>query len=93
MSTFGHGHPNIVRYEKVIETASHIFVIMELIGRRPGQRGIDLFEYIDAEKEGLVISEAEARGIFRQVVGALKHIHDQDVIHGDIKPENVMLGP
>ena len=60
-------------------------------GRRPGQRGIDLFEYIDAEKEGLVISEAEARGIFRQVVGALKHIHDQDVIHGDIKPENVMV--
>ena len=37
------------------------------------------------------VSEDEARGLFRQLVGALKHLHDNDVVHGDIKPDNAMV--
>ena len=76
MLTFSHGHPNIVQYERVIETAEHIFVIMELVGREPGQTGVDLFEYLTEHYRGRDFSEATARVMFRQIMGAVKHVHD-----------------
>ena len=81
----GRGHPNIVQYEKVIETERYIFVLMELVGRSKDTRGVDLFDFISVERGTTNISESEARGLFKQLVFALSHLHGQDVIHGDIK--------
>jgi len=81
----GRGHPNIVQYEKVIETERYIFVLMELVGRSRDTRGVDLFDFICGERENMDISEVEARGLFKQLASALSHLHEQDVIHGDIK--------
>ena len=64
---------------------------MELVGSGPDQRSMDLFDYIAKERQDRLLSESEARVIFLQIVSALKHIHDQEVIHGDIKCENVMV--
>ena len=54
------GHPNIVQYEKVIETQRNIFVLMELVGREPGCRGVDLFGFIANERPD-PMDEGEAR--------------------------------
>jgi tRNA A-37 threonylcarbamoyl transferase component Bud32 len=75
-------HPNIVRYHNVVETADQIFVMMELI---PGK---DLFSFI-VDRGGL--SEPVAAEIFYQVCGALNFCHINGLIHGDVKPENVMI--
>lgn len=89
----GRGHPNIVQYEKVIETERYIFVLMELVGRSKGTRGVDLFDFICAERENVDISEVEARGLFRQLVSALSHLHEQEVVHGDIKVGTTRRSP
>jgi len=75
-------HPHIVKYKAVIETEEQIFVLMELI------LGKDLFGDI-IDRQGL--SEGRAAFIMKQLTEALMFLHDKDVIHGDLKPENVML--
>eukprot|EP00933_Yihiella_yeosuensis_P076114 TRINITY_DN85736_c0_g1_i1.p1 TRINITY_DN85736_c0_g1~~TRINITY_DN85736_c0_g1_i1.p1 ORF type:complete len:333 (-),score=47.23 TRINITY_DN85736_c0_g1_i1:33-1007(-) len=74
-------HPRIVGYERVIESEKQIFVLMEYL------RGKDLFDAVASK----VFSEQEARPLFRQMLEGLQHLHDLQVIHCDLKAENVML--
>lgn len=77
-------HPNICRLYDVIQTPTHIFLIMEYV------EGGELFDYI--VKEGKV-KEVEARYIFQQIICALEYCHHYRVVHRDLKPENILLGP
>jgi len=74
-------HPRIVSYERVIESESTIFVLMELI---PGK---DLFDVVVEQQ----LSEAHARPLFAELVEGLHHLHENGVIHCDVKPENAMV--
>uniref|UniRef100_A0A7S4RB94 Protein kinase domain-containing protein n=1 Tax=Alexandrium monilatum TaxID=311494 RepID=A0A7S4RB94_9DINO len=74
-------HPRIVSYERVIESESTIFVLMELL------RGKDLFDVV-VER---TLAEDVARPLFVELVEGLQHLHDTGVIHCDIKPENAMV--
>lgn len=77
-------HPNIVRaiaHEVDGETS---FVVYELVeGRSVGDR-------IDAEGR---IAEPEAVRIITQVAQALHFAHQRQVIHRDVKPDNILLLP
>ena len=37
------------------------------------------------------LSESEAMGITREVAEALDYLHDQNMNHLDVKPENIMM--
>ena len=37
------------------------------------------------------LTEIEASSIVKQVLSALAYLHSQNIIHGEIKPENLML--
>ena len=37
------------------------------------------------------LSEEEARIIIRQLIEGLKDIHRMNIMHGDLKPDNIML--
>jgi len=39
----------------------------------------------------VTLSEKQSRHVMRQLFSALEFIHDQDIVHGDVKPENVLL--
>eukprot|EP01017_Pseudomicrothorax_dubius_P042152 TRINITY_DN683_c0_g2_i1.p1 TRINITY_DN683_c0_g2~~TRINITY_DN683_c0_g2_i1.p1 ORF type:complete len:445 (+),score=96.60 TRINITY_DN683_c0_g2_i1:63-1397(+) len=77
-------HPNVVKLVGDHETPKQIHLIMELKGQT------SLYTYLKGQP-GRRLPEKEARIIFRQIVEGLSYCHDQDVIHRDLKLENVVL--
>ena len=49
-----------------------------------------MFSYIES-KGGHGLLELDAAIIVRQIVEALKYLHGNDVVHRDIKPDNILM--
>ncbi len=45
----------------------------------------------DRLRAGAPLSPAEARRTLREIAAALAHVHAHGVVHGDLKPDNVLL--
>ncbi len=75
-------HANVIRLLEVFESSKHLLIVMEYAG------GGDLLQYIRKKKR---LDESEARGLFRQIVYGLGHIHAHSVLHRDIKLDNMLL--
>jgi calcium-dependent protein kinase len=75
-------HPNIIRFEEVFETPDELMMVMEYC---PGD---ELFDVILARK---FLSEGDAKPIFAQIARALFYLHSLNIIHRDVKPENVLI--
>jgi len=76
-------HPNICTIYEVGEDSGEVFIAMEYVDGRP------LSESIRAE--GLPLETSLRYG--RQLASALAHAHDRGVIHGDLKPSNIIVTP
>lgn len=73
-------HPNIVKGLPLVENEHLLVLPMELAPMG------DLLDFVNS-RHGF--PEPEARDIFRQLVEGLAHAHSKNVLHGDIKLENV----
>lgn len=49
----------------------------------------DLFSYIESKNGKLM--EVEAAVIVRQIVVALRFLHERNIVHRDIKPDNILM--
>jgi hypothetical protein len=75
-------HPSIIQFVDVFEDADHLMMIMEFC---PGQ---ELFDVILNRK---FFQEDDARPIFAQIARALFYLHSLNIIHRDVKPENILI--
>ena len=73
---------NIVKIFETYETKKHICIVMEYICAG------DLLTYI---KKRSKLTEPVAKFIFKQIILGIKHIHDNGIIHRDIKLDNILL--
>src|SRR5580692_11281127 len=77
-------HPNIVRVRDIIDLPTgHVVLVMDLlVGRTLGRLRADC---------GGKIPINTALEIMVQVCSALEEVHNHDVVHRDIKPDNVFV--
>ncbi|KAG2178823.1 hypothetical protein INT43_001669, partial [Umbelopsis isabellina] len=75
-------HKNVVEVYDVKTDDDFIYIIMEYLS------GGELFDKI---KEKGRLDEHVAKRWFREIVEAVKYIHDNGIVHRDLKPENVLL--
>ena len=75
-------HPNIVSVYDVSQSDGIDYIVMELID------GITLKDYLVRRGP---LSWRETTFFSLQIAKALEHAHSRDIIHRDIKPQNIML--
>lgn len=81
-SVAGLSHPNVVNVYDVGEDDDLYYIVMELV------EGITLKKFI--EKKGkLDVNEAVGIGI--QIAQGMQAAHDNNIIHRDIKPQNIII--
>ena len=78
----GLAHPNIVNVFDVGEDQGINYIVMELV------EGITLKEYI-SKKGKLTVKEATSIAI--QVAMGLEAAHNRNIVHRDIKPQNIII--
>ncbi|KAJ3165241.1 hypothetical protein HDU88_004326 [Geranomyces variabilis] len=75
-------HPNIVQLIEVMETKRELHLVLEYAS------GGEVLDYIVAHQR---LKEPEARKFFHEVVSALKYCHERNIVHRDLKAENLLL--
>jgi serine/threonine protein kinase len=73
---------HIVKLLEAFENEKYYFIIMENVV------GGNLFNAIN--KMGK-LPESLAKNIFRQLIETIKYIHSKNIVHRDIKPDNILL--
>lgn len=74
-------HPGVVNLERMFETPERIFVVMEKL------KG-DMLEMILSVGR---LNERVTKFLVTQILVALKYLHSRNIVHCDLKPENVLL--
>lgn len=76
-------HPNIVGVHQVFEDNETAYMVLDYV------EGRDLLDIL--EDGGHELTPPQIKGILKDVLGAVKFIHEQDILHRDISPDNILL--
>ncbi|KAI9482738.1 MAG: kinase-like domain-containing protein [Benjaminiella poitrasii] len=77
-------HDNLCKMVDYFEDTDHYYVVMN----QRSEDIIDLFDYIELNTS---IPEDEIRRIFKQLASGVHHLHSNQIVHRDIKDENVII--
>lgn len=75
-------HPHIIKIFEYYENSENIFIISEFLN------GGDLFKKVKNIK---IFSERIASFYIKQILSALSYLHNKNIAHLDLKPENIMF--
>ncbi|KAM6465508.1 serine/threonine-protein kinase D1 isoform 2-T2 [Liasis olivaceus] len=76
-------HLGVVNLECMFETPERVFVVMEKLHG-------DMLEMILSSEKGR-LPERITKFLITQILVALRHLHFKNIVHCDLKPENVLL--
>merc|ERR1712226_662197 len=76
------GHPNVVSLHDAYESDTFVFLVFELV------KNGELFDFLT---DRVRLTEKRARLLMKQILTAVHHCHTLNVVHRDVKPENILL--
>lgn len=76
-------HPNVVNIYDVGQERADYYIVMEFVD------GLTLKEVI---QDRAPLPVAEAIDLSKQICSALGHAHENNIVHRDIKPHNILIG-
>ncbi|XP_050947911.1 CBL-interacting serine/threonine-protein kinase 1-like isoform X12 [Cucumis melo] len=75
-------HPNIIRLYEVLASKSKIYMVLEYVN------GGELYYKIASKG---MLSEAEGKKVFQQLIDGVSYCHSKGVYHRDLKLENILV--
>ncbi|CDK25678.1 unnamed protein product [Kuraishia capsulata CBS 1993] len=75
-------HPGIVRLKAFYEDADNYYLVMEFVS------GGDLMDFVAGYGS---VGEVAGREIARQILEAIKYVHELGISHRDLKPDNILI--
>ena len=81
-------HPNIVHLEDLKIDNKYYYIVMEYIN---GGSLTDCLKEYQKRNNGKSFPEEIVQYLMRQIVSAIKYIHEQKIIHRDLKLDNIMV--
>lgn len=75
-------HPHIVHMHSFFENKAHLFLVLELC-----EEG-NLFHYLKKHKP---LDPELVRRWFAEIVSAVAHLHENDIVHRDLKLSNILV--
>lgn len=79
-------HPQIPKFFAVFEENDRLFIVQEFID---GKTYWKLLQ--ERQQRGTAFSEAEVVQWLRHLLPVLAYLHEQNIVHRDISPDNIML--
>ena len=78
-------HENIVKFIDAFEDSRCYYIVTELCDNG------SLINFINGKNKELSLSEQQMKNIIKQIVNAILYMHNNNIVHRDIKPHNVFL--
>jgi calcium-dependent protein kinase len=76
-------HPNIIKMFDMYQDDINYYIVIEYCS------GGELFDRVKNNSDGF--SEKEAAGYLRQLLSALSYLHSRQIVHRDLKAENLLF--
>ena len=77
-------HPNIIGYFESFVEEKALMIVMEYA------QGGTMYNFLE-ERHGKLLDEEEIVRLFVQILLAIHHVHQQNILHRDLKTQNILL--